>query len=157
MPDSTLSAAERALLHEFDRRGVRFLVVGMSAALLHGARGATEDIDLWFEDPSDPRIAEAVRAAGGFWISGAFGGGPAIGGEELSERFDVVWRLDGLEPFDVEFRDACYQDVDGILLPVLPLHRIIASKQAAGRAKDRAALESLQDALTILEHGTEED
>ena len=77
MPDSTLTSAERRLFQELERRDVRFMVVGMSAALLQGARGATEDIDIWFEDVHDDRIPEAVRAAGGFWISGSFGVGPA--------------------------------------------------------------------------------
>jgi hypothetical protein len=62
MADSILTDGERRLLVELERRGVRYLVVGMSAALLQGARGATEDIDLWFEDLADPRIGEAVRA-----------------------------------------------------------------------------------------------
>jgi hypothetical protein len=54
MPDSILSTAERALILELQRRGLRFMIVGMSGALLQGARGATEDIDLWLENPSDP-------------------------------------------------------------------------------------------------------
>ncbi len=40
----------------------------MSAALIQGARGATETFKLWFEDLEDPRLGEAVRAAGGIWI-----------------------------------------------------------------------------------------
>jgi hypothetical protein len=43
MPDSTLTAAERTFLAELARLGVRFMVVGMSGALIQGARGATED------------------------------------------------------------------------------------------------------------------
>jgi hypothetical protein len=65
MPDSTLTAAERTFLAELARLGVRFMVVGMSGALIQGARGATEDIDLWFEDVTDVRIADAARASGG--------------------------------------------------------------------------------------------
>jgi hypothetical protein len=45
------------------------MVVGLSAAVLQGANTATRDIDLWFEDTSDIRIEEAVREAGGIWIS----------------------------------------------------------------------------------------
>ena len=60
-----LSDAERRFLEELRSRKVRFLLVGMSAALLQGARGATEDLDLWFERLDDPAIAEAARAAGG--------------------------------------------------------------------------------------------
>jgi hypothetical protein len=73
MPDSTLTTAERAFLTELDRLGVRFMVVGMSGALIQGARGATEDIDLWFEDVTDLRIAEAVLlAASGFPVPSAW-------------------------------------------------------------------------------------
>jgi len=37
----------------------------MSGALLKGARGLTEDVDLWFENLSDPRLDQA---AGGFYM-----------------------------------------------------------------------------------------
>lgn len=73
MDDSILTDGERRFLAELEERGIRYLIVGMSAALLQGARGATEDIHLWFEDLSDPEIGEAVRSAGGIWISGSFG------------------------------------------------------------------------------------
>ncbi len=130
----------------------------MSAALLQGARGSTEDIDLWFESTSDPRIAEAVRAAGGIWISGSFGmGPPRIGGDALSERFDVVVHLSGLESFDVEYRGVRRELLDGLEVPVLPLARILASKRAAGRAKDLAAAHGLEDALLLLEQGEPRD
>jgi predicted nucleotidyltransferase len=49
MADSALSEGERSFLRVLNARGVRFLLVGMSGALVQGARGATEDIDLWFE------------------------------------------------------------------------------------------------------------
>lgn len=154
MDDSTLTSAERRLLVELGARGVRYLIVGMSAALLQGARGSTEDIDLWFESTTDPRIAEAVRAAGGIWISGSFGiGPPRIGGDALSERFDVVVQMSGLESFDVEYRGVRHELLDGLEVPVLPLERILASKRAAGRPKDLAAAHGLEDALLLLELG----
>ena len=69
MDGSALSLAEREFLAALHVLGVRFLMVGMSAALIEGANGATQDIDLWFERP-DARIDAAARKAGGFWISG---------------------------------------------------------------------------------------
>ena len=133
---------------------VRYLVIGMSAALLQGARGATEDIDLWFEDVEDPRIGAAVRAANGIWISGSFGlGPPRIGGADLSERLDVVTRVDGLEPFAIEYMSARFEVVDGLSLPLLPLRRILASKRASGRPKDALAAHLIEDALIAAEHG----
>jgi len=44
MADSILTTAERTFLAVLSARGVRFMVVGMSAALIQGARGATEDM-----------------------------------------------------------------------------------------------------------------
>jgi hypothetical protein len=156
MTDSVLSAAEQCLLHELEARGIRYLVVGMSAALIQGARGATEDIDLWFESLSDPRIGDAVRAAGGIWISGSFGTGPPrIGGDALSERLDVVTHMDGLEPFANEYARVRFEVVDGVRLPLLPLRRILESKKAAGRPKDLLAAHAIEDALTVLEAGDE--
>jgi predicted nucleotidyltransferase len=154
MAESVLTAAERKLLSELEQRGVRYLVIGMSAALLQGARGATEDIDLWFEDVTDPRLAGAVRTAGGIWISGALGlGPPRIGGDALGERLDVVARVDGLDAFDVEYQSAHREDVDGIMLPLLPLERILASKRASGRPKDLLAAHLIEDAIIAKRHG----
>ena len=154
MADSVLTDAERKLLSELEARGVRYLVIGMSAALLQGARGATEDIDLWFEDASDPRLADAVRAAGGIWISGSFGlGPPRIGGDALGDRLAVVTRVDGLNAFDLEYRDALREEVDGVSLPLLPLERILVSKRASGRPKDLLAAHLIEDAIIAKAHG----
>jgi hypothetical protein len=154
MADSTLTTAEQTFLVELERRGVRFMVVGMSAALIQGARGATEDIDLWFEDVTDARIGEAARASGGIWISGSFGmGPPRVAGEALSERFDVVTHMSGLGDFASEYEAVKFETIDGIPIPLLPLRRIVESKRAAGRAKDRALLHALEDALALLDEG----
>jgi predicted nucleotidyltransferase len=152
MAELALSPAERKLLEELNRLGVRYLVVGMSAALLQGARGMTEDIDLWFERTDDPRIGEAVRAAGGVWVSGNFGMmPPSIGGGELEDRFDVVTHCHGLQDFGTELGAAADIEVDGVVLKVLPLDRIIASKRATNREKDRMALPALETALAIID------
>jgi len=154
MPDSILTRAEQALLRELEERGVRFLVVGMSAALIQGARGATEDIDLWFEDVRDPRIAEAVRAAGGIWVSGSFGmGPPRIGGDALGDRFDVVTHMDGLESFKEEYGGVRFETIEGTRFPLLPLRRILASKRSAGRPKDLLAALAIEDALAAIDAG----
>jgi len=150
MPVSAFTESERQLITELRARGVRFMVVGMSAALIQGARGSTEDIDLWFEDSSDPRIADAVRAAGGIWVSGSFGMQPPRIGGKLGDRFDVVLTMSGLGTFQDEIGNAHDETVDGIALPVLSLDRIAHSKRTAGRAKDKLALEAIEDALAIL-------
>jgi hypothetical protein len=146
-----LAEGERAFLHALDQFGVRYLVVGMGAALLQGARGLTEDIDLWFERLDDPRIGEAARQVGGVWVPANFGMRPPALGGALGDRFDVVLHAHGLLDFEAEYARAVKIDVDGIALRVLPLERVIASKRAAGRAKDTAILPLLETALAVLQ------
>jgi len=86
--DFALTPAERALLQALQRRGVRFVVVGMGAALLEGAPVATQDIDLWFEGPTMSASPRGGRH-GGSWISGFGMQPPAFGGSGL-ERINVV-------------------------------------------------------------------
>lgn len=131
---------------------MRHLVVGMSAALLQGARGATEDIDVWFANPSDPEIAAAAREVGAIYLSGAFGmRPPSVSGGELGDRIDVVTHMPGLEEFDAEAARARRVRVTAELeLPLLPLDRILASKRATGRAKDLAQIPALETALAVL-------
>jgi hypothetical protein len=144
---ASLSEGERAFLLALSELGIRYLLVGMSAALLQGARGATEDLDLWFENLGDPGIGEAARRAGGFWVTRAEP--PLLGG--MSERFDVVVSMSGLPDFDHEYAGALELALEGVPLHVLPLPRIIASKRAANRPKDQATLLALELTLKVLE------
>lgn len=79
---SALTAGERAIFDALNRHGVRFIIVGMSAAVLQGANTATRDIDIWFENRADARIPGALGEVGAVWVSGSFGMMPSmIGGE----------------------------------------------------------------------------
>ena len=64
MVDFALDPAERALLASLTDLGVPFMIVGVTAASMQGARVATEHIDLWFSKLDDPRLAEAARRIG---------------------------------------------------------------------------------------------
>jgi hypothetical protein len=145
---ASLSSAERAALRALNSLGVRYLLVGMSAALLQGARGATEDIDLWFESVSDPRIGEAARSVGGIWVSRTQ---PPILGGKAGDRWDIVTTMSGLPDFAAEYAGALAMTVDDVQVRVLPLARIIASKRAANRPKDQAALPALEGTLRVIE------
>lgn len=145
---SAFTAGERAVFEALNRRGVRYVLVGLSAAVLQGANSGTRDIDLWFEDLSDSRVADAIRAAGGIWVSGVFGmRPPQIGGDAVGDRLDVVTHLHGLGKFADEFKNTIEVEVDGVPLRVLLLERIIVSKRAAGRTKDLSAIPALEEAL----------
>jgi hypothetical protein len=130
MPDSAFSEGERKFLLALNQRGVRFLVVGMSGALIQGARGV--------------------------WISGMFGmRPPALGGDVLGDRFDVVLLAQGLRSFDEEYAESVTFEVEGVSLHILPLVRILTSKRAAGRPKDLAQIPALEEAILAASEGLE--
>jgi len=144
--DFALTPAERALFAALRTRGVRFLIVGMSAAVLEGAPVATQDIDLWFESLDSDEIKFAARDAGGFWISGFGMQPPSFGGDGLS-RIDVVVTAHGLRRFADEYENGIEHEIEGVVVRILPLERVIASKRATSRSKDAAGLPVLEAAL----------
>jgi len=156
LADSALIEAERRFLEELEARGVRYMIVGLAAAVIQGANTATLHIDLWFESVTDPNIRLAAEAAGGIWVSG-FGMMPAQLGGVLGDRFDVVNWMSGLGTFEDEYPTAITAVVDGVTVRVLPLARIVVSKRAAGRPKDQAAIPALEEALAAIRASENDD
>lgn len=122
--------SEIRLLTALLQARVRFMVVGLSAATLQGAPVVTQDVDLWFEKLGDPKISQALQTVG----AGA-------------ELFDIVIRMDGLGTFASEARHCVQVPLGRHKLKVLSLERILASKLAANRAKDKLTIPVLRDAL----------
>jgi hypothetical protein len=147
---SPFTSSEAAFLRALLEEGVEFLVVGAAAAALQGAPAVTQDIDLWFEDLSDPRLARALRRVGAAYVAPTLQNPPLVvgGGADL---FDIVVHMHGLGPFRSEARRAARVRLGDLEIPVLPLARILLSKKAAGRPKDLAMLPALEDALRVLE------
>ena len=147
MPDSgdfPLSEAELVFLRELARARSKFLIVGVGAAVLQGADAVTQDLDLWFRSIGDPAIEKAARKAGGVLVTRS--NPPMVAGQDL-DRIDLVVRCQGLEAFDKEYAGAVTLRVTDFSVKLLPLDRVIVSKKAAGRPKDKAVLEALRAAL----------
>ena len=143
---SLFSDKELAFLAALVEGEVSFLVVGLAAAALQGAPAVTQDVDLWFRDLSDPRLAGALQRIGASYIPPTHSTPPLLAGAG-TDLFDIVVHMHGLETFEEEARRATFVKVGGIVVPVLPLERIIASKRATGRPKDLSILPALEDAL----------
>lgn len=120
------------------------MVVGLSSAALQGAPVVTQDVDLWFKNPDDPRMRAALRRAGVTWLPPVGLNPPVLVGEGV-DLFDIVTSMHGLEAFDEERKRAVSIPLGSFAVPVLPLDRIIASKRALGRPKDRLYLKVLED------------
>jgi hypothetical protein len=123
------------------------VVVGMSAALMQGVRGSTEDIDLWFGELADSRIAEAAASVGGFLVTRTQ---PPLLGGPFGERFDIVTHMSGLQDFGVEYSNAKQIDLGSVQVRVLPLERILMSKRVANRDKDRLAVAQIEQTLKVI-------
>ena len=145
-----LSETELRLLESLLRHKIRFMVVGLSAAALQGAPVVTEDVDLWFDNLSDPKLIPALAEVGAAYIP-PFGSNPPMLGGAGSEPFDVVIRMNGLGEFAAEWKHAIKIKVGRLWLKVLPLERILASKQAANRPKDQRVIPVLQNTLRTLQ------
>jgi hypothetical protein len=145
-----LSETELRLLESLLRHKIRFMVVGLSAAALQGAPVVTEDIDLWFDNLSDPKLMQALIKVGAAYIP-PFGYNPPMLGGAGSEPFDIAIRMNGLDDFTAEWKRAIKIKVGRLWLKVLPLERILASKQAANRPKDRRVIPVLQNTLRTLQ------
>ncbi len=141
--------SEQAFLQELTRLKVDFMIVGLAAAALQGAPAVTQDIDLWFKNLGDQRIREALERVGGIYVPPTAATPPLFAGKNVA-LFDIVLRMDGLRPFDQEVRDTTLIRIGRTKVRVLSLARIIASKKAANRAKDRLILPVLEDALATL-------
>jgi hypothetical protein len=145
-----LSESELRLLESLVRHKIRFLVVGLSAAALQGAPVVTEDIDLWFDKLGGRKLTQALREVGAGYVP-PFGYNPPMLAGTGSEPFDVVIRMDGLGKFANEWRRAIKIKVGTLWLKVLPLDRILASKQAANRPKDQRVIPVLENTLRTLQ------
>jgi hypothetical protein len=146
----SLNASELRFLRALLRRKVRFMVVGLSAAALQGAPVVTQDVDLWFEDLNDPGIRAALREVDGAYAPPSLQNPPMFIGDAV-ELFDIVPTLHGLATFAEEWRNCVNVTLGRQKLKVLRVDRILASKRAANRAKDRLAIPVLEDSLATSE------
>jgi hypothetical protein len=140
------SESELRLLQILLKRKVRFMVVGLSAATLQGAPVVTQDVDLWFESLGEPKMSRALREVGAAYVPPSNFNPPMLAGTG-AELFDIVLRMDGLGTFADEIKNCVEIPLGRQRLKVLSLERILVSKIAANRAKDKLTIPVLRDAL----------
>ncbi len=150
MADSLIFGDREAeFLKELVRQKVEFMIVGLSAAALQGAPVVTQGIDLWFRTLPDPGLEKALKEVRGVYVPPTARNGPMFAGNGI-ELFDIVLTMDGLGEFDEERKHAIKVPLGRTKVLVLKLERIIASKEAAAREKDRLVLKVLTDALKTI-------
>ena len=130
----------------FKRRGVRYLFIGKTGAILLGFPDTTQDADVFVDrSPDNGRAtADALRDLG-FNLteeqtSEIERGKTLIQLKNGPFDLDLIFAPDGIERFD----DAWKRHVDVEGFPVCHPDDIIASKAAANRARDRESLPRLR-------------
>src|ERR1051325_3490928 len=126
------------------------MVVGLSAATLQGAPVVTQDVEIWFEKLGEAKISLALQEVGAAYVPRSPINPPMLAGEG-AELFDIVLRMDGLGRFAEEIKNCVEIPLGRQKLKVLSLERIVASKLAANRPKDRLTIPVLLDALTAIQ------
>jgi hypothetical protein len=153
------------------RHGVRYVLIGVSGANLYGPAGqavfTTDDFDLFL--PLDPdNLTEAWKACEEAGLELRVGDEPldrprdrwfaeriverraltrAIGPGDLIADLSLVMK--GFD-FETVWAGSRRFAIEGVEVPVARLLHIVASKQAAGRDKDKLFLASHRDALEQL-------
>src|SRR5215813_9070454 len=130
----------------FARHGARYLFLGKSGAILLGYPDTTQDADLFVEkSPANGSALVTAVTELGFALSDTEKAEIVRGKDFVQLKngpfdLDLVFAPDGIERFE----DAWQRRVDVEGFPVCHPADIIASKQAANRAKDRESLPRLK-------------
>jgi hypothetical protein len=128
------------------RRGVRYLFIGKSGAILLGFPDTTQDADLFVDrSPENGRALAAALIDLGFALTPDQATDIELGKDFVQLKngpfdLDLVFAPDGIERFDEAW--ARHVEVEGF--PVCHLDDIIASKAAANRVRDRESLPRLR-------------
>ena len=131
------------LLQTLRREKIDFLIVGKSAAVLQGVPYSTLDTDIWVHLPPRQYIGVLNLCVG----MGATVVANTVVILAEGTVVNFLYRVDGVRPFASEHRKAVRLEWMGQTVRVLPLERILASKQFVGRPKDLAHLPILRTFL----------
>jgi hypothetical protein len=145
-----------------DRHGVRYVLVGGLAAILHGASHLTTDVDVVPEESKanlEQLSAALDELDARVRVAGEPDGVPFGHSAESLPRvrmwnfqtskgdLDIAFEPSGTHGYDDLARDVVVMRVRGIDVPVASLADVIRSKEAAGRARDRVVLPGLRALL----------
>jgi len=138
-------SALTGLIDALNAAEIRFIVIGMTAAVLQGTPVTTFDVDLWIDLPSRRymQIMNLARKLGAQMVANTV----ALLPGDLAVNF--VYSPAGLNSFGKEYTGARRLLWMERRVAVLPLERIYASKKFVGRPKDQAHLPYLEQTMRL--------
>jgi hypothetical protein len=154
--------APDAILASLAEHGVRYVLIGGFAAVIHGSPYVTVTVDVVPEltEENLQRLSDALHAIHArVWTSGEPEGiAFDHDGRSLAEssvwnlvtdhgRLDITFLPSGTQGYRDLARDAVHLAILGVETDVASLADVIRSKEAAGRQKDRLVLPVLRRIL----------
>jgi hypothetical protein len=150
------------ILGALGRHGVRYVLIGGYAAVMHGSNSATFDVDVTPEDDRAnlerlslalTELEAKIRTTGEpggvrFELDGRSLG--AVRVWNLTTKYgdlDISFEPSGTTGYKDLARDATRLTIDGVDIPVASLADVVRSKEAAGRPKDQLTLPTLRRML----------
>jgi hypothetical protein len=156
------------LLEVLARHGVRHVLIGGFAGVIHGSPYVTTDVDV----VPEPSVANVRRLSAALdemharvWSDAEQAGVPfahdaaSLAAAEMWNlvtdfgRLDIAFEPSGTAGFADVARDAVHLTILGAEVDVASLADVIRSKEAAGREKDRLVLPVLRRILEETERG----
>jgi predicted nucleotidyltransferase len=131
------------LLEALEAEDIRFMLIGMSAAIVQGVMETTLDVDLWMDLPSRQymRVQNIARK------TGATMGANTVAYLEDGTPLNFVFEVTGLGSFASELKHSKRLEYHGKRIPVLELERILKSKETIRRDKDLAHIIHIRNLL----------
>ena len=154
----------RHIFDVLDRHGVRYVLIGGLAAILHGASHLTTDVDVVPMEARDnlDRLSRALKELHArIRVTGEPEGVPFDHSADSLARvriwnlqtdagdLDITFEPSGTHGYDDLRRDAVPIRLRSGTVTVASLADVIRSKEAADRPRDRAALPGLRALLSV--------
>ena len=153
------------IFRALEKHGVRYVLIGGYAAVIHGSNAATFDVDVTPEESLDnlEKLSGALTELDAKVRTAAQPEGVAFGHDGRSLAAVRIWNLttrygdldltfepSGTSGYKDLARGAVRISLNGIEVSVASLADVVRSKEAAGRPKDQLTLPTLR---RILEEG----
>jgi hypothetical protein len=130
-------------LEALEAEKIRFILIGMSAAIVQGVMETTMDVDFWIDLPARQymRVQNIARSTGCIVAANTVVYAPD------GTPVNFVFEVNGLNSFKREWKQTKKIIFRGKKIPVLKLERILKSKETIRRDKDLAHIIQIRELL----------
>ena len=131
------------LLEALEAEKIRYMLIGMSAAIVQGVMETTMDVDFWIDLPA----RQYMRAQNVARSIGCTVAANTVVYTQDGTPVNFVFEVGGLNSFKQEFKNVEKMAFRGKKIPVLKLERILKNKETIRRDKDLPHIIQIRELL----------